>query len=89
MQCVRLDVVSKKSVVIGQHLEFCLPASPAVKMEAMAAVISGLTNSTRVLDENGSPEEKKKGEQWEGTSSGGDIDLKNNPRGGRRPSFRA
>ena len=50
----------------------------------MAAVISGLTNSTRVLDENGSPEEKKKGEQWEGTSSGGNIDLKNNPRGGRR-----
>jgi len=53
-------------------------------MEAMAAVVSGITNSTRVLDEYESPEEKKKGEQWEGTSSGGNIDLKNNPRGGRR-----
>ena len=50
----------------------------------MAAVVSGITNSTRVLDEYESPEEKKKGEQWEGTTSGGNIDLKNNPRGGRR-----
>lgn len=50
----------------------------------MAAVVSGITNSTRVLDEYESPEGKKKGEQWEGTSSGGNIDLKNNPRGGRR-----
>jgi hypothetical protein len=61
MQCEQLDVVSKECVV-GQHVGFCLPASPAVKMEAMVAMITRITNSTRVLDGNNSSKEKKKGE---------------------------
>lgn len=39
MQCVRLEMVSKESMV-GQHLGHYLPASPAVKMEAMAAMMT-------------------------------------------------
>jgi hypothetical protein len=39
MQCVRLDMVSKEFMV-GQHSGLYIPASPAVKMEAMAAMMT-------------------------------------------------